>query len=204
MNYSMLMMAVFLCLSFLTSAITLDNGAVIQKSISNYVDGVQIKDINVTLLPPDGIIYNITAASSSSVLSARLIGVIAFANLTIYHPEVTHGWIGIFLDEPAFFDIYPSDLAQIEDRGHASQSEALKVVNNIINTRGTSSSISKRPAVSTKSSSNILSSTSSPTTRKSTTSYSSHSSDCEPVYVKGHYRSGHWVSAHYRKKPGCD
>jgi hypothetical protein len=145
-----LMLAVFLCLSSLVGAITLDDTAEIQKSSELLADGFQaVKKVNVTVLPPDGVIYNITASSSNSILSARLMGVIAFSNLTYYHPEVIYGWIGIFIDKSEFFDIYSGDLLLIGDRRSTSQSEALKIVNNIINQRGTRDRISEHSTVST-------------------------------------------------------
>jgi hypothetical protein len=130
-------------------------------------------------------------------------GVIAFSNLTYYHPEVTYGWIGIFIDKPEFFDIYSSDLVQVVDRKQTSHSEALEVVNNIINKRGTKNSINKIPVVPTYSNTQSYSKSSTTSEKSTTSDYSSHSSDCEPVYVKGHYRSGKWVNAYYRSKPGC-
>lgn len=149
MRYLMIsVMVAFLCLSSLASAITLDDTDEIQNSIKSFVDGSQIKIINVSVLPPDGIIFNITA-SSGSIFTARLSGAIAFSNLTYYYPEVVYGWIGIFLDdaaEPVFIDIYSNELVQIADKRHTSQSEALKIVNNIINQRGTQTSITLKPA----------------------------------------------------------
>lgn len=148
MGYFMMSVLVaFLCLSSLASAITLDDTDEIQNSIKSLVDGSQIKKINVSVLPPDGIIFNITA-SSGSIFTARLSGVIAFSNLTYYYPEVVYGWIGIFLDnaaEPVFIDIYSNELIGIADKRHTSLSEALKIVNNIIK-RGTQTSITIKPA----------------------------------------------------------
>lgn len=207
-----LMLVVFLSIAPIVSAITLSDTTAIQNSCKSFVDGGQCKKIDVSVLPPDGVIYNITANSENTIFTARLIGVIAFSNLTYYHPEVTKGWIGIFLDDaihgsnPVFFDIYSSDLLLIGDRRSTSQSEALKVANNIIKQRGTSKTIHEMLAVSTYPSTQSYSnSQSSTTTSKSITSDSSNSNRCDQVvHVKGYTtKKGKYVAPYDRRPPGC-
>ena len=196
-----LTLAFFLCLAPIASAITLSDTTAIQNSCKSFVDGGQVKKIDVSVLPPDGIIYNITANSENTILEARQAGIIAFSNLTYYHPEVTKGLIGIFLDDeskPVFFDIYPSDLLPITDRKNPSQNDALKVVNNII-TRGTRNTI----AVSTPS--YIPSYPESPKSITTTSDSSSNSNRCDQVvHVKGYTtKSGKHVAPYDRRPPGC-
>ncbi len=207
-HFIALMLAVFLCLSPMVSAITLSDTTEIQNSCKSFVDEGQVKKIDVSVLPPDGVIYNITVDSKNSILTARLAGIIAFSNLTYYHPEVTWGWIGIFLssENPEFFDIYNSDLSPITDKANPGQSTALKVMNNIINTRGTSKTIKEHnEALTSKISTpkTLVSANKKSSTSKSYSS-SQSSSDCDKVYVKGYYRKdGTYVRPHYRSKPGC-
>ncbi|MCK9570562.1 hypothetical protein M0R72_16560 [Candidatus Pacearchaeota archaeon] len=212
-----LVMVALFCLSPMVSAITLDDAAAIQNSSNQFVDAGMVKKIDVSVLPTDGVIYNITANSENTKYLAQQIGVIAFSNLTYYYPEVTYGWIGIFIESPiegvvyapVFFDIYQSDLSEIIDRRQPSQIEALKVVNYIINNRGTKASFYKNPTILTHS--NIKSdpkpSSTSPSAISSgstTSSYSGHSSDCTPIQVKGYYRKdGTYVRPHTRKPAGC-
>lgn len=136
-----------------------------------------------------------------------LVGIIAFSNLTYYHPEVTKGWIGIFWNNtgeksnPTFFDIYPSDLLPILDRKHPSQSDALKVVNNIINSRGTRNTF----AVSTHSFTQSFSEPIKKPTKSITTDSSSYSNRCDKVvHVKGYTtKKGKYVAPYDRRPPGC-
>ena len=202
-----LTLAVFLCLAPIASAITLSDTTAIQNSCKPFVDEGQVKKIDVWVLPPDGIIYNITANSENTILEARQAGIIAFSNLTYYHPEVTKGVIGIFLDDeskPVFFDIYSSDLMPITDRKNPSQNDALNVVNNII-TRGTRRTIAVSTPSYTPSYSEspkpIVSSSSSPITSGS----SSYSNRCDQlVHVKGYTtKKGKYVAPYDRRPPGC-
>ena len=193
----------FLCLISIASAITTADVPEIQESCNQFVDS-QIEKIDVSVLRPECVIYNITVNSLSAIQVARIAGVRAFSNLTYYHNEVTKGWIGIFLgSEPTFLDIYSTDISLISDKRHVSESEALRVVNSMVN-RGILDSIFERPVVSTSSNKPNYFSSSKASEKSSTSSYSSHSSDCEPVYVKGHYRNGKWVNPYYRSKPGCN
>ncbi|MDI9418093.1 MAG: Ada metal-binding domain-containing protein [Euryarchaeota archaeon] len=188
----------FLWLIPMAGAITISDAPEIQESCNHFVDNNQIKRIDVSVLPPDGIIYNITTSSSNSVLAARLIGVSAFSNLTYYHPEVTHGWIGIFLDgsKPAFFDIYSSDLSPISDKKQPSQSEALKVVNNIINQRGTQDNTSKRPVASTSSDTESYSNS-----KQKSNSIKTFKSDPVTTSHSGHYPANRKTKVYH--EPGC-
>jgi len=208
-----ILLIAFLCSASVASALTLEDTAAIQDSCKSFVDNGQVKRINVSVLPTDGIIYNITATSQSSVLLARLVGVTAFSRLTYSHPEVTYGWIGIFLDNisgesPVFYNIYNSDLSPIIDRMNPSQSDALRVMNNIINARGKSSVIKEHPEIPLSPTTISMPETPKPVNApySSYSSYtpSSSSSDCEKVYVEGYYRKdGTYVRPHYRNKPGC-
>lgn len=200
-----LMLVVFLCLAPMASAITISDTTAIQNSCKSFVDDGLVKKIVVSVMPSDGVRYNITANSASTIDIARSVGVIAFSNLTYYHPEVTKGVIGIFLDsvvsgsKPAFFDIYSSDLSSLIDRRNPSQSEALKLVNNIISIRGTRSTVAVLKPVYTPSSSYVSPS-------KTTTSSSSSSSNrCDQVvHVKGYTtKKGKYVAPYDRRPPGC-
>ena len=199
-----LIFAAFLSLMSIACAISFEDIAMIQDSCKSFVDEGQVKNIDVSVQPPDEVIYNITTNAEKSILKARLVGIIAFSNLTYYHPEVTKGWIGVFIDnteatEPIFIDIYSSDLFSIVDRRHPDQSKALTVMNRIINTRGTSNRINEHPNVSTSKS------TESFTQSYSDSSTSSYSNRCdEVVHVRGYTtKKGKYVAPYDRKPPGC-
>ena len=210
-----LVLVVLLCLAPMASAITISDTTAIQNSCKSFVDNGLVKKIVVTVMPPDGVRYNITANftvdSASAIATARSIGVIAFSNLTYYHPEVTKGVIGIFLDgvvsgsKSAFFDIYSSDLSLITDRRNLSQSEALKLVNNIISKRGTRTTVAVLKP--TPSSSYVIPTPSSSyvAPKQTTSSSSSSSSRCDQVvHVKGYTtKKGKYVAPYDRRPPGC-
>jgi len=187
----------------ITDAIALEDAAMIEDSLKSLIDMSQVKSIDVSVQPPDSVIYNITVNSEKAILAARLAAIIEFSNLTYYHPEVTKGWIGIFVDnaegnKPVFIDISDSDLFLIKNRKHPDQSDALTVMNRIINTRGTSNSVNEHTSTS------IWNSKESYTQSYSDSgSFSSNRCD-EVIHVSGYTtKKGKYVAPYDRKPPGC-
>lgn len=138
MKYPTLIIAFCFCLlAPLVSALSEGDKPTIDNSAKGFVDNGLVERIDVIVVPPDSIIYNIipNSGSDEDLAIANIVGVSLFSLLTGYHPEVTKGTIGLIWDVPTggskvtFLSIYPSDLGPITDRKNPTLSEAMQVAN---------------------------------------------------------------------------